>query len=245
MKMKHGLALIALGLAVSACAQNNTRVELTGADVTRSMNVGEITEIETSQIDVVYTPGANPGTITITAPETAMDYINVRVDDGELKCSLRQGVNLVRNDRRIVVAVAAPAVKSFEANLSAKIEINGHLNVGKLDIETSTSGSVTAGEITVQTEADIETSTSGSVSIATLNCNELKLESSTSGAITVGGAAQRADYEASTSGNIDANNLCALSGKLEANTSGHIKSYVVNVTHLETATGGTVTNRVE
>ena len=260
------LALASVLAAGSCSSVSGSRTTITPSDnqITRTHNVRSFDAIEASRVKVVYTPGPATGTVTVTAPDNVMPYVQVRVDDGTLECEIDNDVQLRRNDRsQVVITVTAPDVDDFEASLSGIIEITGNLNIREFSASASTSGSISAPAVTVSGEAELEAGTSGSVSIRTLTAGKVDFDATTSGSISVatlsarkvgaeattsgsvtvsGGTTAEADYEAGTSGSLTLDGLTAETGSASASTAGTVRCRILRPSDISTSTGGSVNN---
>ena len=259
-----------LGAMVVAATSCNARTIINGGSnqlvaegpmQTRTVNASGFDAIEAAMVKVVYTPGAGNGTVTINAPESVMEYVEVEVRRGTLKCRIREGYSVRNGADQITVTVTAPGVDDFEASLSAAIQVSGAISTRELEASASTSGRVTFGNVSCTSDVElgattsgrvtiaalqcddleIETSTSGNVSVATATCTSVDAEASTSGSVTIaGGRADKATYSATTSGSIDASALNAHRGSADASTGGSISCTIENASSMSSSTGGSI-----
>lgn len=237
-------------------------VKPSGNIVERRVSLGDFDKIETMRVKVEYTLGT-PGEAMLKAPDNVIDRIAVEVKDGTLDVYVKEGSNIT-GDLNAVLTVSSSRLRGVEAYLAGSVNVKSSLALdGEMKVEAATSGAVTLGNITCEglvvesytasmvTIADvnskddvkIEAFSSGMVNIKSLIAEDLKIESFTAGNVKIeSGSLDEVELEAYTNGKI---NLGAnfRKGEAEAFTGGIIRTNTVNLSKIDTATGGKIKNR--
>lgn len=138
--MRYGTAIGAVLVAMlSACSTGGATVAGTGSAGQRSFEVGGFDSVETSgSYDVVVTVGGQPS-VRAEGDETALERLEVRVDNGRLQIGSRPGS--WTSHGRTIVYVTAPSLKAASTSGSGNMQI-GPLQSPQFRAETSGSGNV-------------------------------------------------------------------------------------------------------
>ncbi|MCI9608546.1 MAG: DUF4097 family beta strand repeat protein [Muribaculaceae bacterium] len=194
------------------------------ANVTYKVKTPAFDAIECSNaVKVIYTRAQNTS-VTVTAPQDKKENVVVKVSGKTLIIEPKNKIGKEQSLEKVTVAVLAPSVTEFEASTAASIKVNAPLTApeAKIEIETSTAGTVTIPALTCKS-ADMEASTAGSIVVHNLKCSSVDAEASTAGSIKIDGSAAKAILEASTAGSIDASGFSANNMSRSASTGGSIK----------------------
>lgn len=248
-------------LSLCSAAARSGRITPSSKIITKTVSVGNFNEIDASMVNVVYNVGRATGKVSVSAPDNVMPYVTVVTDGDELECKIRSGVQF-KGKPNVTVTVTAPAVRSFSAELSSAIKVNGAVSVstlgvdaetsasirfqndvnvtGKAEIDAETSASVVFGNLKAD-RAEIDSETSASVKVESINTAFLSADAETSGSISVkGGKVTTGKYSADTSGSVRIEALTR-NADCSADTAGSVKCDAESMTK-STDTGGSVRN---
>ncbi|MGM9694872.1 MAG: GIN domain-containing protein [Alloprevotella sp.] len=190
--------------------------------------------------------------VTLRAPKTATDKIEVKVENGVLRIGVRKGQKLTERERsRTVVCVAAPSVNRWSAEAAARIEFpSGYAVSGKLNLEARSAGTIcwqapmtaskgmsltahSGSEVSglgLETDSlEIDTESGGDLHLKAINCQRLSAKADKGGSVLLDGkCATTAWLYAFSGGSVDA---FALSAE-------RIKSYVARGGEVEAPRDG-------
>ena len=221
------LTLFTAAIALTSCSVAN-RVVPSPDFVTFEVAAAEVNSVDvSSSISVEYTQSAEV-CVRVNCPENLVDYLNVKVDDGQLTAAFKNGISIDGNCS-VTVTVASPGLSSIEASSSSSVIIPKTIVVAdRLDIDASSSAtieiaSVTRGNVSVEASTsssvtigaarcaslDIDSSTSADVSVSAIECVSVNADASSAATITLSGKTLNAGYKASSAATIDAAGLAA------------------------------------
>lgn len=209
---------------------------------------------------VTYSPSAKT-TIRLSAPEDALQYINVSRKGSALAVEMKSGHNYCLKAGQIVIAVSSPKVKDFQANSSGIITIKsidaqnatcelktsssgvistGRIEADKINCVASSSGSINIGELTCSL-FEATSSSSANIHVDLSSCQTVDAKASSSGQIRLKGTADKVRFGSSSSAVIDASELTAIGGNAIASSSSIIKCNVASL-NSESSSSGIVKN---
>ena len=172
---------VATGLLVSSCTGNKadhskskqTSKELTITDKFESIDAFSTTDIEFVQ---------GPAKFTLTAPETVIDQIEVKVENGTLRVG-KKNFNDTKGTFKSKLVISYPYVNTFKATGTGDISIKG-IDVKNLDLV-----SAGTGDISVQTGKSVQltasTAGTGDIDINYFSCVLAELSTNGTGDIDI------------------------------------------------------------
>jgi hypothetical protein len=188
-----------------------------GNVITKNRTVGNFDKLTVSgSFDVELIKGIE-GAITIKAESNLMDYIETNVDNGTLKISFKNGLN-IRTHKSIQITLAFNDLESVK--LSGSGEIISNVPIEGTDLDISLSGS---GNLKMNVVVDnLSSSISGS------------------GNINLNGNASNFSCSVSGSGNTNASDLKTLITNAKISGSGNVKVHAENEIQAKTSGSGNI-----
>lgn len=148
--------------------------------------------------------------VEITCEETAMPYVETKVEDGVLKVYFSRNIRDVDNMK---VVVTAPSWKYFDVSGSGEIVVLDSISGAKLSMDVSGSGSIKADEAYFD-RVELEVSGSGELRLAGEG-DKLEADVSGSGEIRCFDyVVNEADVDVSGSGNVQVHVLESLTAEI-------------------------------
>ena len=176
-----------------AAIAGNAQISGNGKVVKEERNLSGFHEISVRNAIHLYLSQGKTEKVTVETDENIQPYLITEVVNGELKIGMKGNINQVRT---LNVYVTAKQVNALESSSAAKIQSEGNLEAGDLEISSS----------------------SGSAVKLTVNCNKLQVKSSSGSALTLSGSAQSIETESSSGTALNALDLKAEKGEMEASS---------------------------
>lgn len=211
MKRKFLMIIVVfIGLTFSSCTINiNTEtMKGDGHVVTREYDVNRFDEIVCALPATVNFSVADEYTCVVRVDENLLDYIDIKVEDGELVLSQPKpkGSNYVNfNSTEFVIDITAPGVDEITLAGSGDIYILSPLNVKDLEVNIAGSGNVIFKEEINVGHLEVSVAGSGDISIEKGLIRELEANIAGSGDIVSHAEAQKMEATVMGSGDITAN----------------------------------------
>lgn len=257
------LPLVILAVFATACSTHSIIDVSTGPIKTVALKASSIQKISTySGIDVDYRQDSRT-TVKVTAPEGALPYIKVNLENGNLECSIdskgKSGIN-IRNAR---VIVTSPTLKEIKTGSGSTVNLLGKLNLGANDfeIETSSGSTVRVDSLICKTlitesssgstmnikrcdaaEAKLNSSSASDQIIGLVASKNVYVQASSSSTIRLSGSAPTAKYRASSSADIHAETFKTKSCHASASSSADISCNSESV-ESQSSSSGKVKNK--
>lgn len=208
---------------------------------TRTISVGQISEIEVGAIDVIITPGRGSGSAQLTGPVYLLDKIKMTTRQGKLDIYIKDGKKKKRADA--VKLIITADIHDIEAYAGSHVCFTAPVTTSRsFCIETSSSAEFKISALTAP-KVDIKSSSSGSVEIGIMQASgSLDIESYSGAEIVISEAvAGEADMEAYSGGKIKVNAGSLGACELEAYSGGgiYIKAAMASVKQ-ESYSGGRI-----
>lgn len=169
--------------------------------VTRTVTLTAFDEVEASRaVNVILIEGTSQQA-EIKADDNIIDYVNVRVDNGDLKISIDPSIQSISDVNVTVTVPTDGKIKQLEANSAARI--TSHVVLQNYDLELSTSSAAAIDVKANVTKCDAE-ATSASEIKADIEASECKIETSSAAKIFLSGRAERCELEVSSAATFNA-----------------------------------------
>lgn len=186
-KLVSTLVIIAWAmLSVTVYAQ---KVTPSSHYVTKEVDVAKFNAISLfSIVDVIYTQSSSKQKVEIYAPDNLVGYIDVFVEDGELKVGLKPGKKSIQieGDAKMEVRVSAPAVNKLSISSVGNLFIENNLNLkGMATLYTSSCGNITGKDISCG-DLKVMSSSTGSITMGDASCGDLEVGIGSTGGATMG-----------------------------------------------------------
>ena len=235
--MKRFLLIIAIafiGLTLGSCTINiNTEtMKGDGHVVTREYDVNRFGEIVCALPATVNFSVADEYTCIVRVDENLLDYIDIKVEDGELVLSQPKpkGGNYVNfNSTEFVIDITAPEIDEITVAGSGDINILSPLSVKNLEVSIAGSGNVVFKEEIDIDHLELSVAGSGDIHLDKGTVQELEANIAGSGDIVSYAEVQEMEATVMGSGDITAN----VTGKLEYQIIGSGDIYYYGGTELE------------
>ncbi len=189
---------------------------------TRTISVGQISEIEVGAIDVIITPGRGSGSAQLTGPVYLLDKIKMTTKQGKLDIYIKDGKKKKRGDA--VKLIITADVHDIEAYAGSDVSFTAPVKTSRsFCVETYSSANVRISSLTAP-KIDMKSYSSGNVEIGSVQTSgSLDIESYSGAEIVISEAvAGEADMEAYSGGKIKVNAGSLGSCELEAYSGGGI-----------------------
>lgn len=175
-----------------------------------------------SAIELMYSQGENPGVAKVNASETAIDKLDLHVENGVLVAKYVGDIN--GGIEKTVIRVSSPVLNSVRTSTASSVTVNGQLNVaGSLQVDAATASSVSFGEVT-GTEITINAATASQVFFLITEADDVNVNASTAAEVKLRGlCAGSVNANATTAADVTLSGRCNGS-KVDASTGGEIKT---------------------
>lgn len=225
-----------LGITAT-CVFAGTRIKGSGHIVTRTIEAPDFHAIDASRAVEVFVVDDASGKITIEADDNVMEYVMVKVHEGELKVGIDKTINNL-NDVTIRVTVPYNGhIYELDASSASKIIAKVPFTGNKLDIDASSAAHI---EVTATvTEGSAEASSASKID-ATIRAVEFEADASSAAKITLKGSADSFDAEASSAAKIDASELVTKNCDAEASSAARIEVNCTEKLRAEASSGASV-----
>ncbi len=207
-------------LGVTAtCAFAANKIKGSGNIITRTIDAPDFNSIDASRAVNVVIADNSSGKITIEADDNIMEYIVVKVNDGELDITFDKKVNNLTN---ITINVTVPDnghINGLEASSAATIKCDHTLKSNNAKIDASSAATIEA--IIEANTCEIEASSAATVK-ATVNATKCEAEASSASKIVLKGSADTFQADASSAAKINASDFVARNCNAGASSAGHV-----------------------
>lgn len=210
------LAVAFIGLTLGSCTINiNTEtVKGDGHIVTREYDINRFEKVVCALPATVKFSVADEYTCVVRVDENLLDYIEIKVEDGELVLSQPKpkGVNYVNfNSTEFVIDITAPSVDEITLAGSGDIYVHSPLSVKDLEVNIAGSGNVVFKEEVEIDHLELSVAGSGDIHLDKGTVHEFEASIAGSGDIVSHAETQKMEATVMGSGDITAN----VTGKLE------------------------------
>lgn len=220
------LSLIIMLTMTSVCVNSKTIVA-TGADRTRTIAVRPFTELEVSSaIEVDFTVGRDIS-VSVTAPESILPYVEVKNDGKSLRCRINAGkdASLDLKGRELKISIIAPMVTDVEINGASSVKFLSPVSgVKKFDADLSGASRISITKMDVP-QAYVEASGASNASIASIKTQNLEVEANGASTVKIAGKATTVDVDASGASSVDIKNLIVGGGSVEASGASSVSGH--------------------
>lgn len=218
-------------------------IECKGKEVSKKIAISDFHTIEAKGcVDIEYSAG--PVKALLKAPEDAMDFINVSVNDGILEVSIVDDVSLnFKNIKQPKLCLTVSSSRLDKVDLLGACDFaSGDLSASDIEFNLFGAGDVTAGVLKAESVIlstkgagdmnikgvegeNLIINTSGVGDITVKNINTVNVTASISGVgdITLSGKCETTDFTTSGVGDINARGLDAKSWNTKSSGVGKIK----------------------
>ncbi|MFI3296976.1 MAG: DUF2807 domain-containing protein [bacterium] len=204
--MKKRTILLSILTVLGLISMSAKSVKTTSDEVTKVVTVtSRVNSIEfNNAFNVIFTDEVEANSIEITASEDIINYVNVVIDDDEVKISLKN-----RNFKNPEILIRANANKYKDVDASGAVSITYATPVVAYGYDIDLSGASSLSGLKIEcTELSIDASGASSVKNLTVNCTILDVDISGASSVTVRGNATSIDeLECSGSSTFDGSKL--------------------------------------
>lgn len=190
------------------------------SQVSENRNVGEFSKLKASHgIEVFYTVSNDVSVKVETDDNERLKMVRTEIEGGTLKVYVETDSKNFRSKKNnkgrsingvnfkvLKVYISGKSLTSFKASSSADIKIENTNTANEIDIDVSSSGSI-SGKFNCD-EMEIEASSSGDFN-ATVEAKRVKVETSSSADVDLNGRTQQLNVKASSSSSCKAYGLIA------------------------------------
>lgn len=197
---------------------------------------GDFDEIEVSQAIDAEIIKSDVEKVVISAPENIIDEVLVDNSGGELHIHYKPGIR-VMNTHNVSAKIYTKDFSKLNANSAAKITVKDKFVQDKMEVEVSSSGSV-SGDLEAN-DFDISSNSSGSFS-GKIWAVDLSVDASSAASIDISGKAKKADVSSSSGSSLSAKNLIAENVSAEASSGASVDISASSSIKAEASSGGSV-----
>jgi hypothetical protein len=194
-------------------------------------------EIEVSQAIDAQIIKADVEKIVISAPANIIDEILVEKVGDKVQIHYKRGIR-VMNNSRVTAKIFAKDFSKLIANSAANIIVKDKFVQEKMDIEASSSASI-SGNLEAN-DFDISVDSSGSFE-GKIWAVDLDLDGSSAASVTISGKAKNADVSSSSGSSISGRELVADNVKVDASSGASVELSAASSIKAEASSGGSVT----
>ncbi|MCM1450745.1 MAG: DUF2807 domain-containing protein [Clostridium sp.] len=237
MKIKSTILAILFAFSALMAMQAKT-ITPSSRYVTQKVSVGNFTSIRVNTfVDVEYTVGSR--SVEVYAPDNMIDYIEAKVEGGELRIGYKENMN-IQGKHNSCVRVSAPAVNNFTTASAGDITIKSPINIknAEVNLKVLSAGDIKAKSIEAAT-VRLTTNSAGDIETGSIKADDVALTANSAGDIETGAIAakNKAEIKSNSAGEIEAPEVVAgNSVEIFANSAGDIEIGAVNTTSTSIAT---------
>lgn len=208
-----------------------------GHVVTRTVTLTAFDEVEASRaVNVILIEGTSQQA-EIKADDNIIDYVVVRVEEGELKIGIDPSIQSISNVNVTVTVPTDGKIKQLEANSAARIA--SHVVLQSNDLELNTSSAAAIDVKANVTKCDAE-ATSASEIKADIEASECKIETSSAAKIFLSGSADRCELEASSAATFNADDFVVNRYDIEVSSAANAVLHCMQVLTGSVSSGASV-----
>lgn len=197
---------------------------------------GDFDEIEVSQAIEAEVIKADFEKVVISAPKNIIDEVLVDNSGGELHIHYKPGIR-VMNTHNVSAKIYTKDFSKLNANSAAKITVKDKFVQDKMELEVSSSASV-SGDLEAN-KFDISIDSSGSFD-GKIWAVDLDVDASSAASIDISGKSKNAEISASSGSSISAKNVLVQSLKAEASSGASLDISASSSINAEASSGGSV-----
>lgn len=237
------LAMMAVLFGITACQGGsfgrNETIQGSGKMVTDTIKIENFHEIDASSgVKVIITD--QPGDVVVQADENLIEYVTVKVREGELKIGMKPGVRIWTTEDIVVYVPDNGNIRKLDASSAAKILTDKQLVVKSLEIDASSAAKV---RVDVKTsECSVEASSSAKVAVQIV-ADRLKVETSSAASVKFQGVVREASFEATSASSIDAEMLTTQLCEVEASSAADVRVWCEQEIHGQASSAGTISHK--
>lgn len=211
------LATVIISMMLSSCIINinDETAKGDGNVVTREYDIAHFDEVVCALPATVNYTVADTYSCTIRVDSNLLEYIDIKVKDGELSLSQpkprKNGIYLGFNATEFVIGIASPNLNEITLAGSGDINILSPLQAQKLEVTVAGSGNVAFKEEVNIQHLELSVAGSGDILVDKGNIRKLEADIAGSGDIVAHAEAQEVEASVMGSGDITVN----VSGSLE------------------------------
>lgn len=207
------------------------------SQVSETRTVSDFSKLKASQgIEVLYTVSNTVSVKVETDDNERMGYVKTEVEGGTLKVYIETGKKNYQSSKRsgrnidgvnfkiLKVYITGKALSSVKSSSSSKITIENLNSADSIDLDVSSSGSI-SGKFNAD-KITIDASSSGDIR-ASLEAKDVRVETSSSSDVTLSGKTEKLSVKSSSSSSCDADKLIAEEVVADASSSADINLNVV------------------
>ncbi|UZT96981.1 DUF2807 domain-containing protein [Chryseobacterium fluminis] len=193
-------------------------------------------EIEVSQAIDAEIIKSDVEKVVISASENIIDDILVEKKGSKVHIHYNRGIR-VMNNTKVTAKIYTKDFSKVIANSAAKITVKDKFVQDKMDVEVSSSGSVSGDLEANDFEISVDSSSSFNGKIWAV---DLDVEASSAASIDVSGKAKNADISSSSGSSISAKGLMVEHLKADASSGASVEVSVTTSVKAEASSGGSV-----
>ncbi|MGC4040595.1 MAG: head GIN domain-containing protein [Flavobacterium sp.] len=225
---------------------------LSFSQVSENRNVSDFSKLKASHgIEVSYTVSNTKSVKVETDDNEKMKFIKTEVEGSTLKIFVDSGDGNYKSSKKgkgkrtingirfsvLKVTVSGPSLQAIKASSSADIKIQNANTANNVDIEVSSSGSI-SGKFNCD-KIDIDASSSGNFK-GDIDAKNVAVESSSSADVHLNGKTEKLTVKSSSSSTCDADKLIADDVVATASSSADINLYVQNSLNAKASSSGDI-----
>ena len=200
-----GMALVSCNINVEGETFGGKTIKGDGNVVTRNFDVTAFNEISAALPATVTFTVSDNYSCTVTVDENLFDYLEIKVDEGDLLLSkLKEHKNVNLRATKFVIDITAPNVENINLAGSGTFNVLSPLNNEKMEVNVAGSGDVFFKQPVAANEISLNVAGSGTLDCVELTAETLEANVAGSGELIVQqGAVKKAEANVAGSGDIN------------------------------------------
>lgn len=174
-------------------------------------------------------------TVYIYGSDNLVDLLEVTTVNGMLQVKMKEGVTILRGERRLKVVASSSALSHVDVQGSADVNLKGTVQGSDLQLNVIGSGDIDADDLQV-TNIIATVKGSGDIDLKNVKATKVDIQVSGSGDVEVKGVTEKAVMKLVGSGDISADKLIATHVTAAVSGSGDIECYASQ--QLDATVGG-------
>lgn len=206
------IIIITLALCAVSCVTVGSNgifkksISGSGNLITKTVTISKFNKVDASRaVKVVLTAGDSRD-VKIEADDNVMEHVVVKVEQGELKVSINDKIDMEGNFHVTVTVPTDGAISELEASSASKIESQIPITASEVSVDVSSAAYINATINTDYCTIDASSASSMDLTVATKTC---KIEGSSASTIRLTGSATRCDADMGSAASLKANNFVA------------------------------------
>lgn len=227
---------LATTITTTACTFNS--IKGSGKPATRTLPVPAFDEVSASRAVKVVLIEGTAHELTVEADDNLIDYITVRVKDGELKIGIDSKIKTTSAIHATVTVPTDGRIKSLNASSAAEIRTQDLiLTNGEIDLDASSAATIDVQFQGTKLEADASSAAQIRVAATTDECT---VEASSAAKIMLSGSARFCEADLNSAAKLTGEEFVVQNYEIEVSSAANANIHCIGRLDAHASTGGSI-----